>query len=66
MVEEKQEQITALQEFLRLESEQTAVFEQKWKAVVLEMENDGTVVNDKEREITELIKELKLAQIKVS
>ena len=65
-MEKNQEQITALQETLRTEAEQTAVFEQKWKAVVLEMENDGAVVNDKQRQITKLTKELELAQTKVS
>ena len=63
---EKQEQITALQETLRLEAEQTAMFEQKWKAIVLEMENDGAVVNNKQRQIIKLTKDLELAQTKVS
>ena len=63
---ENQEQIAALQETLRTEAEQVAVFEQKWKAVVLEMENNGTVVNNKQRQITKLTNELELAQTKVS
>ena len=64
-VKEKQELITALQEFLRKQAEQTDDFKQKWKAAILEMEKDGAIVNDKQRQIDQLTEELKLAQTKV-
>ena len=66
MMEKNQEQIAALREALRTEAEQVAVFKQKWKKVILEMETDGAVVNDKQRQITKLTKEMELAQTKVS
>ena len=64
-VKEKQELISALQEFLRKQSEQTVEFEKKWKAAILEMENNGAVVNDKQRQIDHLTRELELTQTKV-
>ena len=64
-VKEKQELISALQKFLRKQSEQTVEFEEKWKAAILEMEKDGAVVNDKQRQIVQLTKELELAKSKV-
>ena len=65
-MKEKQLQITVLQETLHKETEQTAMFEKKWIAAVLEMEKDGAVVNDKQRRITKLTKELELSHTKVS
>ena len=64
-IKEKEELISALQEFLRKQSELTVEFEQKWKTAILEMEKDATVVNDKQRQIHHLTDELKLAQTKV-
>ena len=64
-VKEKQEQITALQDFIRKQVEQTDELEQKRKAAILEMEKDGAVVNEKQRQIDHLTNELKLAQTKV-
>ena len=65
VLKEKQEQITVLQEFLRKQVEQTDELEQKRKAAILEMEKDGAIVNEKQRQIDHLTNELKLAQTKV-
>ena len=65
MLKKNKELISALQEFLRKQSEQTVEFEQKWKAAVLEMEKDAAVANDKQRQIDHLTEKLKLAQTKV-
>ena len=65
ILKEKEELISALQEFTRKQAERTSEFEQKWKATILEMEKDGAVVNDKQREIVQLTKELELTQAKV-
>ena len=64
-VKEKQEQITALQDFIRKQAEQTDKLEQKRKAAILEMEKGDAVVNEKQRHIDHLTNELKLAQTKV-
>ena len=64
-MKEKQHLITALQEFLCKQTKQTDEFEQKWKAAILEMENDGAVLNNKQRQIDQLTRELKLALTKV-
>ena len=62
---EKEKLIGALRESLHKQHYQTIEFEQKWKAAILEMETNGTMVNDKQREIDQLTKEL-LSKTKVS
>ena len=65
-VKEKEELIAYLQESLHKQTDQTAEFEQKWIAAILEMEKDGAVVNEKQRRIEQLTIELQLAQTIVS
>ena len=65
VLKEKEEQITVLQDFIRKQVEQTDELEQKRKAAILEMEKDGAIVNEKQRQIDHLTNELKLAQTKV-
>ena len=65
ILKEKEKLISALQDFIRKQSEQTVEFEQKWKAAIFEMEKDGAIVNEKQRQIDHLTNELKLAQTKV-
>ena len=62
----KEKLIAALRESLNKQIEQKIVFEQKWKAAILEMETDGAMVNDKQRQIDQLTKELELYKTKVS
>ena len=65
-VKEKEKLIADLQESLHKQTDQTAEFEQKWIAAILEMEKDGAVVNEKQRRIEQLTVELQLAQTIVS
>ena len=63
---EKEKLITALRECLHKQTDEKIEFEQKWKAAVLELETDGAVLNDKQRQIDQLTKELESSQTKVS
>ena len=65
-LKEKETLITALRESLNKQTEQKFEFEQKWKAAILEMETNDTMVNDKQREIDQLTKELDISKTKVS
>ena len=65
ILNEKEKLIRALRESLNKQTKQKVEFEQKWKAAILEMETNGTMVNEKQREIDQLTKEL-LYKTKVS
>ena len=65
-LKEKEKLITALRESLHKQTDQKIEVEQKWKTALLEMETNGTMVNDKQREIDQLTKELQLSKTKVS
>ena len=65
-LDEKEKLIGALRESLHKQTDQKIEFEQKWKAAILEMKTNGTTVNDKQREIDQLTKELDISKTKVS
>ena len=65
-LKEKEKLIAALRQSLHKQTDQKLEFEQKWKAAILEMETNCTMVKDKQRQIDQITKELELSQTKVS